>query len=282
MRYPEVIRARVLEPLGIAGADAEITHATRHDLAVGHERFHDDRPARPDDLLVPAPWLQTDTGDGSIAASAGQLAAYLRALLRRGEPLLERASFELMLRRVVEAGEDQWYGYGIGTRIVDGRERFGHGGSMPGFGSSMFGDLATGIGVVVLLNGPDEGDLTKQIGTYALALWRAAAEGAPLPEPPPYEPRHEHQPVADAEAPYGGRFRSYNPWLPTFRVGTRDGGLSLVHASGFALALTPLGEDVFRVGEEDWTPERLRFDTVVDGHALRASLSGCDYYRVAR
>jgi hypothetical protein len=33
------------------------------------------------------------------------------------------------------------------------------------------------------------------------------------------------------------------------------------------------------VGEEDWSPERLRFDAVVNGHALRANLSGETYYR---
>jgi len=42
--------------------------------------------------------------------------------------------------------------------------------------------------------------------------------------------------------------------------------------------LTPLGEVDFRVGE-GWSPERLRFDAVVDGRALRANLSGADYYR---
>jgi hypothetical protein len=42
--------------------------------------------------------------------------------------------------------------------------------------------------------------------------------------------------------------------------------------------LTPLADADFRVGEE-WSPERLRFDAVVDGRALRANLSGVDYYR---
>jgi hypothetical protein len=45
-------------------------------------------------------------------------------------------------------------------------------------------------------------------------------------------------------------------------------------------ALTPLDDGSFRVGEEEWSPERLRFDAVVADEALRANLSGCDYYRV--
>ena len=36
---------------------------------------------------------------------------------------------------------------------------------------------------------------------------------------------------------------------------------------------------VFRLGEEEWSPERLRFDAFVDGRALRANLSGETYFR---
>ena len=43
--------------------------------------------------------------------------------------------------------------------------------------------------------------------------------------------------------------------------------------------LSRLGEAEFRVGEKEWSPERLRFDAVVVGRALRADLSGERYYR---
>jgi hypothetical protein len=36
----------------------------------------------------------------------------------------------------------------------------------------------------------------------------------------------------------------------------------------------------YRVGADRLGPERLRFDTIVDGLARRAWLSGWDYYRV--
>jgi hypothetical protein len=41
--------------------------------------------------------------------------------------------------------------------------------------------------------------------------------------------------------------------------------------------LTPVGEGVFRIGD-DTSPERLRFSQVVRGQALCANLSGSDYY----
>jgi len=40
----------------------------------------------------------------------------------------------------------------------------------------------------------------------------------------------------------------------------------------------PLGEALFK--EDGQSAERLRFDSIVDGQALRANLSGVDYYRV--
>ena len=48
---------------------------------------------------------------------------------------------------------------------------------------------------------------------------------------------------------------------------------------GWEEPMTPLGGGTFRLGAEDWSPERLGFDAVVDGRALRANRSGCEYYR---
>lgn len=43
--------------------------------------------------------------------------------------------------------------------------------------------------------------------------------------------------------------------------------------------LTPVQADAFRVGEPEWSPERLRFDTMLDGLTQRAVYSGTPYYR---
>jgi CubicO group peptidase (beta-lactamase class C family) len=79
--------------------------------------------------------------------------------------------------------------------------------------------------------------------------------------------------------PYPGHYRSHNPWLSNFRVVLRKGALALVDPSGDEEPLVPLGSGVFRVGEDDRSPERIRFDTILNGRALRASLSCGDCYR---
>ncbi len=78
---------------------------------------------------------------------------------------------------------------------------------------------------------------------------------------------------------YLGHYRSHNPWESNFRVIVRKGKLLLVWPSGEEETLAPLGNGEFRVGEEDSSPEHLLFDQVVNDQALRANLSGCDYYR---
>jgi hypothetical protein len=85
----------------------------------------------------------------------------------------------------------------------------------------------------------------------------------------------DHPPACDA---YPGHYRSHIPWQTNFRVVLRKGALWLVWPAGSEEPLTPVGEGVFRVGNEI-SPERLQFSQVVNGQALCANLSGSDYYR---
>jgi CubicO group peptidase (beta-lactamase class C family) len=271
--YRDLLRTRVLEPLGLSSSEPAITTEIRGRLAIGYDRLHDDRPISPDDPLFPAPWLETGTADGSLAATAGDLASFVRFLLEEG-------AHSLMAQPRIDSADSWSYGYGLEVRTKGGRRLFRHGGSMPGFGSTMLGDFDAGLGVAVLLNGPDEHDVTAAVASYALELYR---EG-PTPTPPgdPEETPPGEEPGAEPRAEWSafyGRFRSYNPWLPSFRIVQRGDDLVLAYPwGGPEDPLAPFDEVDFRVGEE-WSPERLRFDAVVDGRALRANLSGADYYR---
>jgi hypothetical protein len=64
-------------------------------------------------------------------------------------------------------------------------------------------------------------------------------------------------------------------------VALRQGTLVLILPSGVVEPLIPLGENVFRIGEDHRSPETLRFDTEVEGRALRAAYSGCPFYRTS-
>jgi D-alanyl-D-alanine carboxypeptidase len=80
-----------------------------------------------------------------------------------------------------------------------------------------------------------------------------------------------------------GHYRSHNPWTTNFRIVLRGDQPWLIFAGapdGFDTE-QPLVADgaSYRVGEDRGNPETISFDTVVDGRALRAWLSGWPYYR---
>jgi CubicO group peptidase (beta-lactamase class C family) len=194
-RYSEALRTRILEPLGLRAVDPEITNQGRHRLAVAYERRNDDRPARRTDPWVPAPWLETGTADGSQAGTMEDLAAFLRMLLNGGEGMIGAESFELMTTPAIEADDGWWYGCGLELR---GRS-IRHGGSMPGFGATMLGDLDSGIGVAVAVNSYDEQDFTERIADALLELYRGGALPA-IPDPLAVEDAADYAGVYEGRA----------------------------------------------------------------------------------
>ena len=90
-------------------------------------------------------------------------------------------------------------------------------------------------------------------------------------------------PVADPSwARLAGTYRSYNPWTPVFRVFCRRGRLLMVAPWLYPsdeLELVPLPDGRFRVGAAEWLPDRVSFDTVIDGRAVRAVYDGAPFYR---
>ncbi|MEA2558650.1 MAG: hypothetical protein QOH06_154 [Acidobacteriota bacterium] len=74
---------------------------------------------------------------------------------------------------------------------------------------------------------------------------------------------------------YAGHYRNEDPWMGSARVILRKGRLWLGGAP-----LMPLGGGLFRIGEEEHEPDRMRFEEVFDGRALRAYISGTEFRRV--
>jgi len=155
--YPEVVRTRILEPLGMTSTEPAIIHDVRPRLAVGYAYLHDDRIGYPGRPLAPATWVETATADGAIASTAGDMAAFARMLLRRGEGpdgrLLSEASFARMAEPHARPTPDYGYGYGLATRVLGGRTFLGHGGGMIGYLSALQVDPAAELAAVVLQNG---------------------------------------------------------------------------------------------------------------------------------
>jgi CubicO group peptidase (beta-lactamase class C family) len=265
--YPDLLRARILKPLGMSATEPAITNAMRERLAVGYESSP----------LAPATWLETATADGSIASNAADMCAFARMLLRGGEGVLSEAAFARMSTVRAPVTDTAGYGFGLIVREIEGRTIIGHGGGMVGYLAALQVDPDAGIGSVVLQNG---------YGTNPMSLARAALGFAPEPpsgDGPPSEPAAE-EPPAELRAIVGS-YGSHNPWTPDFRVVTHGGEPRVLFPSapdGFddEQPLIRTDDDSFRVGEDPLGPESLRFDTEIDGLARRAFLSGWPFFRV--
>lgn len=95
-----------------------------------------------------------------------------------------------------------------------------------------------------------------------------------------YEGNREHA-VFHGWGAYPGYYRTQHPYWNNFWIVLRKGNLVLVHPFAGEQLLVPLETGEFRVGDNPYSPERVSFDTVVDGMALRLRYSGCDYFRVS-
>jgi D-alanyl-D-alanine carboxypeptidase len=75
---------------------------------------------------------------------------------------------------------------------------------------------------------------------------------------------------------FAGHYRNDSPWEGSARIVLRNGRLW----AGGDTPLVPLGPGLFRIGDEDHSPDRVRFGNVVNGRALVATFNGVDYRRI--
>ena len=78
---------------------------------------------------------------------------------------------------------------------------------------------------------------------------------------------------------FAGHYRTYNFGMTNFRIVIRKDSLLLAYPQGGHETLVAIGDGQFRIGDDPRSPETVRFDAVASGRALRATYSGCPYYR---
>lgn len=94
--------------------------------------------------------------------------------------------------------------------------------------------------------------------------------------------RYEGSAIFDCPPEWGafpGHYRAQHPYWNNFWILLRKGELVLVHPFTGEQPLRPVGDHQFRIEGPGCAPERLRFEDVLDGQALRLNYSGCDYFR---
>ena len=247
--YPAILAARILGPLGMRTAEPEITNEMRARLAVGYAYLHDDRIGHPGMPLVPATWLETATADGSIAATADDMAAYARLLLGRGSAegvrVVGEASFARMTAPHAAYASDATYGYGLVVRRDGVRTLVGHGGGMVGYLAGILVDPEAGIGAVVLQNGYGAGPVTlarRIVTLVADALATAGAGEGPATVPPVAPPPGSVATARSAAELVGAWRRVDGPPDAALEIGAGDDGPT-VRVAGTTIALVAWDDD---------------------------------------
>lgn len=286
--FDDLLSELVLEPVGMASSAPAISGPTRPSEAIGHRRR-----VEADLSLGPpgtAPWVCVNGASGGAVGTAGDLGRYLATLLSRGSPpnggrLLSDTSFARMISPQARIDERRWYAFGMRTYELDGRPVIEHGGEMLGMRASMVGDLDAGVGALALANLVDTTPLA--LTEHLIRCLRAAREGDPTPAFGGAAERPILRlPVVDVHdapgemVPWLGRYASTNHWRRPLEVvpGEVRGIVRIAGASDEELF--PIGDGRFRVGSERG-PEEIVFDAVVDGHAMRLSMSGHPYIRAS-
>lgn len=101
-------------------------------------------------------------------------------------------------------------------------------------------------------------------GKVLSAGWKDKLYGAGAAQTPPSLRR------------YAGLYDGGSPWVGMMEVVARSDGLWI----GGTTPLVPLPDGSFRFGADEWSPERVRFDSEIDGIPQRMLFSGVDLTRV--
>jgi CubicO group peptidase (beta-lactamase class C family) len=257
--YPEIIRARILEPLEMQATAPAVTNEIRTRMAVGYQYLNDNRMRHAGAELAPAPWFETRSADGCVASTASDMCVFARLILRSGGGpsgrLLSADSFAAMTSAHArdDAGDD--YGFGLSIRDFEGHRLIGHGGSTVGYLAGLETDFAAGLGVIVLQNG---------LGAKPLRLARAVLRIV--------RDREDRLPTAAIRS-NGATNEEYRAVAGLY---TADGGelpsIELVASDGLALrvggkeiALEMLADDLFLVPDLKFDEFPLRVERPADG-----------------
>ena len=353
--YPEIIRSRIFDKLDMGSSYAVIDDQLRSKLPVSYSMWPYNNE------YVEQPWFEYAAADGSISATAGDMSAYARLLLNRGNTrngrLISEKAFDMLTKPELNN-----YAYGLDVRQADGDTIIGHGGGIAGFASLLEVHMKDGFAIVVLSNAGYDGNLVQWVGNTLKAAYRNQPLPAfPNPPAPPtgsewagvykspitgktvefvgegnrlslkqgdsvvpltrigrdafrgplidpvYPFVFERQGGKVAEVSYGpewyandaytgpkefntpqnyaayvGRYENHNPEGSFVRVFIRKGQLLVASGiDGSGRPLVPAGDATFRPKDPDYNPERYRFDSIVEGHALRMIVSGMPMYRVS-
>ena len=232
-RYDEIVRRRVLAPLGMKSTSAIIDDAQRAHLTVSYARWPYDGK------YVEVPWFEYLAGDGSIISTVTDMAAYARFFLSHGQvgkrPLLSAKGFATLTKPVLDD-----YAYGLHVRSTPEGVIISHDGGIAGFESHIEMEMDAGYALIFLSNGGMDASLQP----WVAKLVAAAFADQPLPPAPAPDADPLMAPLGD----YVGRFQSATAPAKVLDLRLENGELTLRFGT-IERHLQRMGVNMFRADE---------------------------------
>lgn len=246
--FPDMLKARVLDKLGMSATKEAMRVADRPLYAQGYEPALTDRLNPVPSRMTPTPWVDSDSPAGCVASTGADMAKFLRFLLDladgKGGPVLSDATAKRFLAGPAEGwGEGEHYGNGIARVTVEGRDYLHHTGGMISFCSSLHVDPDAGVAAFASTNVHYALDYRpKKVTIHACELARAMKAGIEAPAPIP--PRD----ALETPAQYAGIFTATDG--DRFEIVVVDGALRL-QKNGRDSTLQNVADTLFATTEPD-------------------------------
>ncbi len=255
--YQDAVEARLLKPLGMMQSKGSMRAEDRRLYATGYEPALMDRPAKRPGPMNEAPWVDFDAGSGCVAATAGDMALFLKFLLGladgKGGPVFSDETAARFLANPADApgwSKGTRYGNGLAHIESDGRAYLHHTGGMVSFSSALHVDPEAGVAAFASTNVHYAHKYRPRAVTiHACELLREGAEEAPEPKPT--------KPTVEKPAPYAGVYTAENG--DSFEIVTGEDSVSLLR-DGSETAMQPVGGGYFYCEDEAFAVTGLHFD----------------------
>lgn len=276
--FHEAVEARVLAPLGMITSRAAIASGDRARHAQGYELLRSDRPAFRPGPIAPSPWVNVESGAGSVTATARDMAIFLRFLLDlaggRGGPVLSDATAAAFMADAVDApgwAEKAKYGNGLARLIIDERSYLHHTGGMVSFSSAMHLDPEAGVAAFASSNiGVSLNYRPRDVTLYACNLFRAVGDGGSPPSP---APTHSH---VREPAKFVGAYRAASG--ETFEIVAAGVDQIALRREGRQSRMQALGAPFFVCEDARFAATGLLFE-LEDGDVVRAWANDVEFVR---
>jgi CubicO group peptidase (beta-lactamase class C family) len=239
-RYGDYVSTNILEPLGMSNT-APFIQSDKYgeQMAVGWGSLTEDG-SRPAVKLFDARGINPAAGFSSTVNDLAKFASWQFKLARDGEAKVLRASTLREMQRVhyITPDRETAWGLGFATYELNGTNVVGHGGSCPGYRSTLMIDMDNEFAIAMAMNTMESpGWLARQVGGLFGA--RMGAEVFDAPE------------SGEVDLSSYAGFYDAQPWSREFIIVPWAGGLAYADISydepGDVGRLKPLGEDRFRV-----------------------------------